>query len=213
MSPRPRALRAPGALGVAFLALAAASCSLSPREDPTRYYVLEADEPGTVAAPGAASSASVGVGPFRLPGYLDRPTFVRRVGPNEVLPEKASRWAEHLEHHVTRVMAQNLSARLPGTHARPFPWALGEEVDRIVRGEVFRFETSPDGTAELAVRWYLLDGESETELEAGLFETAVPGAGPGTAAAVAALSEALRRFADELTVAITASARPIPGSS
>lgn len=203
MSPR-SAL--PRATGVVVLALAAASCSLSPRQDPTRYYVLEADDPGTVAAPAAASATSVGVGPFRLPGYLDRPTFVRRIGPNEVLPEKASRWAEHLEHHVTRVMAQNLSARLPGTHARPFPWAAGEGVDRVVKGEVLRFEASTDGSAALAVRWYLLDGGTDEELEAGLFETVVPGAGPGTPAAVAALSEALRRFADELTVAIEASA-------
>lgn len=211
MSRRPRDPRAPVPLGIAFLALAAASCSLSPREDPTRYYVLEADEPGTVAAPSEASAASVGVGPFRLPGYLDRPTFVRRIGPNEVVPEKASRWAEHLEHHVTRIMAQNLSARLPGTHARPFPWALGEEVDRIVRGEVLRFEATTRGTAELSVRWYLLDGETEAELEAGLFETVVPGAAPGTSAAVAGLSEALRQFADELTVAIAASGGPTRG--
>lgn len=202
------AARAAGA--IALLALAT-SCSLSPREDPTRYYVLEADEPAAVSAPSAASATSVGVGPFQLPGYLDRPTFVRRLGPNEVVPEKASRWAEHLEHHVTRVLAQNLAARLPGTHARPFPWALGQDVDRIVRGEVFRFEATPDGTAELAVRWYLLDGETEEELEAGLFETTVPGAGPGTAAAVAALSEALRRFADELTVAIEASGSAVAG--
>ena len=59
---------------------------LSPKKDPTRFYVLSNSDAAQVdeAWDDRPGSIDVGVGPFTMPGYLDRPQFVRRTGPNEL---------------------------------------------------------------------------------------------------------------------------------
>ncbi len=185
----------------AFVAgLALTACGLSPRKDPTRYYVLASDAVTTDALVAASADAAttLGVGPFTLPEYLDRSELVRRVGPNEVRPEPASRWGSSLERQFTRALAESLGTRARATNVLAFPWRAADRVDRVLKGHVLRFEATEDGTALLVARWFAADFETGEILASGVFETRVPAAAPGTPAAVAALSEAVDRFAAEL---------------
>jgi len=118
--------RAVGLVGASVLL---AGC-LSPKEDPTRFYVLSTSDASQVdeAWDDRPGMTDVGVGPFIMPGYLDRPQFVRRVGPNEVRPVEAARWAETLGEGFERVLAEDLDALRWRGARRPALEALCSEL-------------------------------------------------------------------------------------
>src|SRR5262245_9638167 len=51
----------------------------------------------------------LGVGPLRLPGYLERREIVTRVGQSQLDVSQKDRWAEPLDENLSHVLAQNLS--------------------------------------------------------------------------------------------------------
>ena len=92
----------------------AASCGslLAPQPDRSRFFVLSASADGaseraSTAALGV-SNLSVGVGPVRIPDYLQRPGIATRVSPTQVEYSQVNQWAESLEECFPRVLAQDL---------------------------------------------------------------------------------------------------------
>jgi len=180
------------------------ACSLGPQTDPTRFYLLSAREdlPPSDLAVDRTDRINVGIGPFAIPGYLDRAQFVRRTGPNEVNPVEAARWAESVDEGFERVLAANLDARLPMVDVYSHPWRATTLTQWIVAGDVHRFETNATGEAVLDVTWRILDPERQpTDLGARSVVTA-QSTGTTVDAEVAALSEAVDRFAALLADAI-----------
>jgi uncharacterized lipoprotein YmbA len=133
------------AVGLMGTGVLLAGC-LSPKEDPTRFYVLSTSEAAQVdeAWDNPPGSIDVGVGPFTIPGYLDRPQFVRRLGPNELLPVGAARWAETLSEGFERVLAEDLDALLPMARVHAHPWRSSTRAQWIITGYVTQFETDTD---------------------------------------------------------------------
>ena len=62
---------------------------------------------------------SLGVGPVRLPGYLDRREIVTRVAQSRFDVSENDRWAEPLDENFTHVLAQNLSVLLGSDGSSP----------------------------------------------------------------------------------------------
>ena len=120
----------------------------SPQPDRSKFFVLapSADAANSVAPAGlGASSAAtiIGLGPIKLPDYLDRDEVVTRVGPNRLELSDQDRWAEPLDNNFKQVIAQDLTQSL-GTHSITFfPWPGTTRVDYQVRIDVYRFETDP----------------------------------------------------------------------
>ena len=114
---------------------------------------------GRAGRTGASSAATIiGLGPIKLPEYLDRDEVVTRVGPNRLELSNQDRWAEPLDNNFKRVIAQDLTQSL-GTHSITFyPWPGTTRVDYQVRIDVYRFETDPATKAHLVAHWQLLDG-------------------------------------------------------
>jgi uncharacterized protein len=143
-------------------AVAGAGC-FSPQPDRSKFFVLapSADVANSVAPAGlGASSAAtiIGLGPIKLPEYLDRDEVVTRVGPNRLELSNQDRWAEPLDNNFKQVIAQDLTQSL-GTHSITFyPWPGTTRVDYQVRIDVYRFETDPATKANLVAHWQLLDG-------------------------------------------------------
>src|SRR5512147_1114381 len=99
--------------------------NFSPRADPSRFFTLTAI--AQPAAPAAKESSnpggvSLGIGPIRLPGYLDRQEIVTRVSPNRMDLSEYDQWAEPLETNFNRVLGQNLAILLPINRLVFFPW-------------------------------------------------------------------------------------------
>jgi uncharacterized lipoprotein YmbA len=192
------------AAGALLVAATIASCSvITPRADPSRFFVL-------APLPDAASPAignhvsSLGVGPILLPRYLDRPEIVTRVGPNEVKPAVFDYWAGSLLHQFQTVLTQNLQTLVHADRVQTYPWYAGAAPELVVEVDVQRFEPSSDGRAELAARWRVRKGSALGTLRAGESSLTRPLNGREPEAAAVALSGLLDDFSRELAEAILA---------
>ena len=92
-------------LGLALLS----ACSHSP---PTRFYTLSDAAPEGTPPFGVGLVRIVSVS---IPGELDRPELVRRVGPNQLSIAGLDRWAAPLDQTIQRVLADDVSLRAPSS--------------------------------------------------------------------------------------------------
>jgi len=188
-------------VGLTALTLAIGSC-FSPKKDPSQFYVLDsvaAAEGGAAGAAGTIGDKAIGVGPVRLPAYLDRPQMITRLSDVQVSVSEYERWAETLESNFVTVLARNLEIELATTRVETFPWVAGVDYSAIV--EIRRFERDASGTAELECRWVIIDVDRATVLsrESSYRE---PADAATTDAAVAALSRTVQRLAADIAAAM-----------
>lgn len=184
--PRRRAL---GGLGL----LLAPACS-SPEPD---YHRL-------VAVPGNPARAAARVVELRrigVPGYLDRSEIVR-AGPGSRLEVLRNiRWGEPLGGMASRVLAEDLAQRLPGSTVLADAGAIRLAADVTVETELQRFEADPSGAVELAAQVAFRFGPGRPGA-ARSFRFSVPVEGQGAPAVAAAMSGALGRLADAIAAAL-----------
>jgi uncharacterized protein len=179
----------------AALALALAGCSfLQPTVDPSRFFVLNAVAPPA----GSGSQLALGVGPLNLPSYLAVTELQVRASATELVRSPVDRWAEPLQDGILRVLAQDLSAVLGTRDVVLFPWYAEQQHDVQVAVSIRRFEIDPEGAALLEARYEVtrLPGGGPGALRD--FAVRKAPAGSGTAASVAALSEALAALAADV---------------
>lgn len=186
-----------------LVAVALAGCSFfEPQVDPSRFYVLTAtaEASGDVASR-TSSGLTIGLGPIKLPDYLDRSQLVTRVGPNRVVFSDFERWAEPLDRNFSRIMIENLVALLNTEKVVSLPTFVSIGVQYEVPIEVQRFEAHDDGTIELAARWAIRAAADGKVLQAG--ESRIKErSGRATDEVVAALSRATGQLSGEIAAAI-----------
>ncbi len=129
---------------LAPLALAAARCT-SP--EPALYMLRPV--PGT---PQGGGPVAVKLARATLAGYLDRSEIVRDSTANRLDVASGERWAEPLGSMIGRVLALNLSQRLPGSTVFTEEGALSVDAAATVELDVQRFDLDPDGMAVLLVQ-------------------------------------------------------------
>jgi uncharacterized lipoprotein YmbA len=161
------------------------------------------------AAPATKESSnpggvSLGIGPIRLPGYLDRQEIVTRVSPNRIDLSEYDHWAEPLETNFNRVLGQNLSVLLPINRLVFFPWESTRSPTYQVEVEVLRFEANAAGDVQLSARWVVLDARKKAALKSGETLLVRQPAAKSTDAAVAMLSETLGDLSREIANALGA---------
>lgn len=213
MKARGRLVRA--AAVTTWIAFLASGCGLlAPQPDRSRFYTLApaADAaggaPGSVGSggPGAFTGRVIGVGPVKIPGYLDRHEIATRVSPTRVDYAPLDLWAEPLDQSITRVLQADLASLLGGAQVVAWPWL--ESIDYQVAVEVLRFEPgTPDG-ANLQARWTIRSGAGGAVLESGRASFAHPIEGRGATAEVAALSATLSDLAQRLASTLRSAAAP-----
>jgi uncharacterized lipoprotein YmbA len=148
-------------LGV--LALSFAGCGgFFPKARPSRLFALSPISQSE-DDPGDSRRISLGIGPIRLPGYLDRQEIMTRVAPNRFDALEYDRWAEPLDENFTQVLTQNLSVLLRTDRIVAFPWQPQDRPRYRVEVQVLRFEFNSAREAELSARWAILDGTNKQE--------------------------------------------------
>lgn len=175
------------------LLLALGGCT-SP--DPTLYTVVEV--PGT---PLSGGPASVEVRHIGLARYLDRPSVVLSTSGYELQTVGSERWAEPVGDMLTRVLAQDLGQRLPGSAVFSEAGAISAAPAAIVELDVQRMDSNGSGPVVLVAQVSVQPGE----IGHAQFDTAVrtiraevtPGS-PSTRDLVAAISAALGKIADSV---------------
>lgn len=129
---------------------------------PVRYYVLSSIDRPVATAADDSVERTIGVGPVRLPPYLDRQQIVSRIGDNSVKLAQLDRWAEPLKDSVPRIIAANLSALLRNDRVVRYPWRASEVPDCKVSIDIQRFDGVVSGEATLDAEWSLSCGAHRT---------------------------------------------------
>ena len=170
---------------------------------PSRYYFLSAlPEGGGAGSPSTPErGVAVGVGPVRLPDYLNRPQIVTRSGPNEFQLAEFNQWGGQLEAEFSRVLAENLSVLLPAYRVAIFPWSMPYAAQYRVQVAVVRFEADATGEVALVARWSVIgkDGKEVLQRQSSLREAA---GRQDYDATVAAMSRALAALSREIAAAL-----------
>ena len=160
-----------------------AKAILAPQKDISRFYLLTPTADTTASTTPTATTQStsgnftIGLGPIKLPPYLDRPEIVTRMAPNRLELSKEDRWGESVQNGFTRAMERNLAAQTGGV-VIVFPWYNTVHIDMQVQVDVYRFETDGQGTATLSAKWTILDSTGKNILytvESHLTQPSKPG--------------------------------------
>jgi len=181
------------------IAMALAGCSsisnavLAPRPDITKFYLLTptADTAPPAAAQGVEGDFVIGLGPIKLPPYLDRQEVVTRAAPNRLELSKDERWGESLQNGFTSVMARDLAAQAGTRRVIVFPWYNTVHIDFQVQIDIYRFETDGQGNAQLSAKWTILDSTGKNILYTAESNLTQPSKPRDTTDAAAALSRAV----------------------
>jgi len=195
-----------GKLKGGWLALLSCTLLLSgcARTAPVSYYQLSAQEAArTAPAPAEAGKMLLGIGPVRLPEYLDRPQIVTRMTPNRLQLADSHRWAEPLGENIPRVLAENLSALLGTDHILRYPWPASRGMDYQILIEVIHFENEGDGAARLVALWSVKGKDGGSVLSERRSSHLVPAISRDRDGQVAALNEALGSFCREIAQELT----------
>lgn len=176
------------------------------RTAPVSYYQLSALEAVATPAPSATGAGGlvIGIGPLRLPEYLDRAQRVTRLSANRLHLAEGHRWAEPLGENIPRVLGENLSALLGTDRILLHPWPSARTADYQLLAQVLHFENESDGVARLVVRWSVKGREGGMALPERRSSYRVPAAGQEQEKQVAALNEALALWCLEVARGVLA---------
>jgi uncharacterized protein len=195
-------------IALGFIGLSIVGCSSflpKPKPDPSKIFVLFSPIEATERQDSNPSrQISLGVGPVRLPAYLDRREIVMRVAPSRFDLSENDRWAEPLDENLTHVLTQNLSVLLGSDQIIPYPWPLDQKPHYRVEIQVLRFESNSAGEAQLSARWAVIDdtGKGTPNLKASRLTR--PAKEKTTDGAVAALSETVADLSREIAKTVMA---------
>ena len=164
----------PGATGICLLIMllmTAGGCSLfnAGQQPKTRFYLLSSlASSGKGAQPLAVlPHAALGIGPVRLPPYLDRRNIVARSSGSEFELVELSQWGEPLQDMVARVMADNLSILLGTNRVILFPWRSSIPVDYQVTIQAAQFDGLLGERVDLRAHWQVFTGDGKKLMDSG----------------------------------------------
>ena len=171
---------------------------------PVSYYQLS---PLNIArnTPVSAEAGTMvfGIGPVRLPEYLDRPQLVTRMTPNRLHLSDSHRWAEPLGENIPRVVGENLAALLGTDRILLHPWPVSRTTDYQIMVQVLHFENESDGAARLVALWSVKGKDGAIVLPEKRSSHSAPVTSRDQEGKVAALNAALGSFCREIAQALT----------
>ena len=184
-------------------------CGSSPA---SKFYLLSPLQgPGGDVKPDSEACVSIGIGPIRIPEYLDQPQIVIRSAPNEIKASETNRWAEPLKNNFTRVLAQNLTGLLCTKSILFYPWKGGLPIDYRVEVEVIRFEGVLGGQVSLEAWRRILSREGKTLHLSKRSAFNEPASGEDYQPLVSAQSRLLENLSREIATSLMALPSQSPG--
>lgn len=137
-----------------LLLLAGSGCAGHSR--PVHFYMLRSLTVANVpplSPSDARRGPVVGLGPVRIPSYLDRPQIVTAITDEEYKLAEDHRWAERLDDTITRLLAENLSALVPTERVVLYPWPREQRVNMQVSVDIQEFHADAGGAVRLTAHW------------------------------------------------------------
>ena len=128
------------------------SCAKSSK--PVEYYMLDAsvgiDNNQTLKDD---EGPMIGLGPIRLPEYLDRFQMVVAVAENKYKLIDGHRWAEKLDQNISLALFKTLPSQLGTDRMIRYPWPQRPGVDFQVKIDILELNVDQDGQSQLVAQW------------------------------------------------------------
>ena len=182
-----------------FAAAAAALLALSGCASPDTTFFTLSGVPGTpIAALPPGTPRTVELRTPGIPGYLDRTDIVLRNADYRLQVGHFQSWAEPLADMTGRVLAEDLSQRLPAMSVFTEAGAISVTPDARAGVDIQQFSAGPDGVVRLVAQLAIEGGIGHDVVAQRRVSLTVTPGGPTTPALVAAMSAALGQLSDEL---------------
>jgi uncharacterized lipoprotein YmbA len=139
-----------------------------------------------------------------LAGYLDRSDIVLKDSDYQLNVNSQYRWAEPVGDMIGRVLAQDLSQRLPAATVFSQSGAITADPTLRVEIDIERFDQGADGRLTLVAEAALESGRSHAPLRTRHIVLQAEPAGPGAANLAAAMSALLGQLADRMAQDVSA---------
>lgn len=166
---------------------------------PLQFYMLNAESGAPPSHTSLPTGTVLGLGPIRLPAYLDRPQLVTALSEHEYQLDERHRWAERLDENIARALGLSLARQLGVEQVVRYPWAPRQTIDYQISFDILELHQTAAGQSRMSAQWQLK--KAEQTVAGKRFECSEP-AGEGAEANVAAQSRCLTRFSTELADAV-----------
>ena len=109
--------------GMVVLTLLLSGCMRN--SGPVQFYMLNADSgvADTVRVSAAGQGPVIGLGPIRIPEYLNRPQMIVAIADNQYRLFEDHRWAERLDQNISLALFKALPRQLGTDRIVRFPWS------------------------------------------------------------------------------------------
>lgn len=185
----------------ALLIITASGCVSSP---PSDFFILTpmAGADKRSAIPPTGVPLAVGVGPVKIPEYLNRAQIVTRAGPNRLDVNEFNRWGGSFAPNLSRVLAQNLSVILGTDDVFVFPADNAIEPRYRVILSITQLDGALGESVVLDSRWIITGPKRRKQLGTGRSVVREATNGSDYEAYVAAQSRALETLSREIAAKI-----------
>ena len=141
--------------GIVVLTLVLSGCMRN--NGPVQFYMLDADSgvADTVRVPAASQGPVIGLGPIRIPDYLNRPQMIVAVSDNQYRLFEDHRWAERLDQNISLALFKALPRQLGTDRIVRFPWSQRQVVDYQVGIDILEFNVDASGQSRLIAQWFI----------------------------------------------------------
>ena len=152
-----------GIIVLVILGTVLSGCITTNPSQPANFYMLSPMSESKKAPQAEIGEGyfAIGVGPVRIPEYLNRPQIVTRKSAIELYLDEFNKWAEPLEDNFTRVLAENLANILHTNPIAIFPSRGSIPVDYRVTVDVIRFDGMMGKDITLIARWAIFGKERD----------------------------------------------------
>jgi hypothetical protein len=151
-------------------------------------------------ASGTPDGLAIGVGPIRVPRYLDQPEWVTRPGgsTSRLEVDDIRRWAGGFSSNVLSALGENIGAKLDTQQVVVYPAQSPFALDYRIGVDFHAFEGVGGNAVVLRANWVIRSGSAGGGPWSGYFATRRDIAGGGSEGFVAAHNEALALLADAI---------------
>ncbi len=161
------------------------------------YYVFSSSQKLS-AVHSFTNDYSLGVGPIKIPEFLERPQIVTRQQQNLLQINEFHRWGDSLEAQITNVLVENLSTLLNTPRVITYPWIRPFSPDYQLYIDFRRFDGNPEDSVIMDAIWRVVDTKNNKALLTRHISQIVPTHGKGYKPYVIALNAALEKLSQEI---------------
>jgi len=147
----------------------------SPISPTPRFYMLSAiDETQVSKKINITPGVIIGVGPVKIPEYLNRPQMVTKDKDGILKFDEFDRWGESLDAGVAHLIREDLTVMLSKAQLTLYPWAPTTSVKYQVVAEIVQLDSELDKNMFLAVQWMVIDVQNAKTVIIKRFEFRQP---------------------------------------